>query len=414
VDYDVIVIGGGPAGAYFSNMVSKFGYDVLVLEKDVIGRDKVCAGGITPRCFDNLNNAFGRIPNEIIEKNIDNALFLARKASFNVRLSPLKAFTTNRCIFDKWLIKNSIDNGTTVSENCIVKDIKITSKFASVIYQNGGNQYEKTANLIADCHGANKNKWIESEQAIPEYVVGVQTEIVLPQEYINKQIGNTIEFYFDSIYSKFGYSWVFPRKDSINVGLVDKSPSKNLKETLKRFIYEHPIASKKIDIKNQISKNNLEIRGALIPNRIPKKLFRDRYLLIGDSAGFSDRITWEGISYAIESAKYAAEVFNYAYQIDNFSENVLEEYSKKCEIFTDELNYGNKLQKILYGKELDNVWSDILNYLDKNEEIKNFVINDLNLKNHTSMAKVMRDLPKSKKLRLLRVIGFKNLIGWIV
>lgn len=412
--YDVIVVGGGPAGAYFSNIVSGFGYNVLIIEKDVIGRDKLCAGGVTPRCFDILNSSFGKIPKEIVERKIDNALFTSKNEYVEVDFPPLKAFTTDRGKFDKWLITKSIDKGTTVYENCKVVDIKTSERVAKIIYRNGGKLHEKNANMIVDCHGANKTKWTNLKHAVPEHVIAVQAEIEMSKEYIDNHIGNAIEFYFDASYSGFGYSWVFPKKESVTVGLLDRTPSKNLKERLNKFIHTHPIVSKKLCAKSLISNNNLILRGALIPNKIPERIFHDRYMLVGDAAGFSDRITWEGISYAIESAKYAANVCNYAHQVDDFSENVFGEYYKKCEPFMKELNFGNTVQKLVYGKNLDNVWDNLLKSLNENEHFKNLVLNELNLKNHTSIAKMIGDLPTSKKLRLMNKIGLKNLISCII
>ena len=46
---DIIVIGGGPAGAATAIRAARHGVNVSVFEKGQHGRDKVCGDGLTPR-----------------------------------------------------------------------------------------------------------------------------------------------------------------------------------------------------------------------------------------------------------------------------------------------------------------------------------------------------------------------------
>ena len=45
---DLLVIGGGPAGAATAIRAARAGVNVTVFEKGVRGRDKVCGDGLTP------------------------------------------------------------------------------------------------------------------------------------------------------------------------------------------------------------------------------------------------------------------------------------------------------------------------------------------------------------------------------
>src|SRR5690349_12740904 len=51
---DVLIVGGGPAGSSCAWRLKQAGLDVLVLDKSVFPRDKVCAGWVTPQVTEAL------------------------------------------------------------------------------------------------------------------------------------------------------------------------------------------------------------------------------------------------------------------------------------------------------------------------------------------------------------------------
>ncbi|MFH1074951.1 MAG: FAD-dependent monooxygenase, partial [Candidatus Firestonebacteria bacterium] len=55
IKYDVIITGSGPAGSTAANILSKKGFQVLLLEKTSFPRKKICAGGLTPRTVELLS-----------------------------------------------------------------------------------------------------------------------------------------------------------------------------------------------------------------------------------------------------------------------------------------------------------------------------------------------------------------------
>ena len=51
---DVIVVGAGPAGSSAAFHMATLGLDVILLEKQELGRDKVCGDGLTPSAVTEL------------------------------------------------------------------------------------------------------------------------------------------------------------------------------------------------------------------------------------------------------------------------------------------------------------------------------------------------------------------------
>src|SRR5690606_15765232 len=63
-DYDLLVVGGGPAGATLGGALRAQGWRVLLLDKAEFPRDKTCAGWVTPAVLDALRIAPGEYARE--------------------------------------------------------------------------------------------------------------------------------------------------------------------------------------------------------------------------------------------------------------------------------------------------------------------------------------------------------------
>jgi flavin-dependent dehydrogenase len=121
---------------------------------------------------------------------------------------------------------------------------------------------------------------------------------------------------------KYGYAWIFPRRDYVGVGIgarADKLQSH--KETLRSVLLHWGV-----------KRMNGEGHWHVIPTgRFRRKTYADRILLVGDAAGFVDPFFGEGISLAIRSGSYAAETARVALDQGDCTEAGLKSYGESCE-----------------------------------------------------------------------------------
>jgi flavin-dependent dehydrogenase len=109
---------------------------------------------------------------------------------------------------------------------------------------------------------------------------------------------DSITFDFGTLF--WGYGWIFPKKDHVNVGVFRSWPGKRTsKRILMRFIQQHPVLHQ-LPI--------LDIRafpGPLGGGQHPVQ--KDNILLTGDAAQLVNPWLGEGIYYALLSGRMAAE-----------------------------------------------------------------------------------------------------------
>ena len=78
--YDVIVIGAGPAGCMTAKRVADAGYDVLLVERMKIPREKSCSGILIKKSIDVIESEFGKIPSSVLCKpNISRGIIITNE-----------------------------------------------------------------------------------------------------------------------------------------------------------------------------------------------------------------------------------------------------------------------------------------------------------------------------------------------
>ena len=379
--FDVIVVGGGPAGSAAACYAADEGLKVLLLEKDNYPRDKVCGDAVGGKALKHLEelkilDTLEKSPHFIF----DSVIFSntkEEKVKVEIKDSEAKGYVYPRLNFD-WIMfneaKSRVENkGGFVIQNFRVNSLLIDDKdnerIIGIKGKNEIGEKEFYAPITIGAGGVNcpVAKTIITEINDEEFIEKEHWSSSFRQYWKNVENVNydkgAIEFhYVDGVIP--GYFWIFPvGKNTCNVGLGItlkdlKNKEMKLKE-LQKYIIEEKFANR---FRNaELIKDSG--KGWQLPLGSPRKtkmklrrMFGNGCLLIGDAGSLVDPFTGEGIGNALLSAKIA---------IKHCKQN-----KNKLDLKMGE-RYQSEIWNIL-GKELTNSFK-IQNYTRKKWLINWFI-----------------------------------------
>jgi len=120
VKSDIIVVGGGPTGAFSALQATKLGAEVTVCEEhDRATGHSHCTGHVSLTGMKQLGL---KLPEGLVENEIKSASFYSPSGcKFSVRFPASISCVINRGLFDQWLLDKSVDAGARVFHHTRVK-----------------------------------------------------------------------------------------------------------------------------------------------------------------------------------------------------------------------------------------------------------------------------------------------------
>lgn len=300
--FDVLIIGGGPAGSTLAWSLLKSGttntaLKVAILDKKTFPRQKICAGWVTPEVMRVLNvdlqeYANGRVLQKINGFKISQ---LAHKqveshypdgpVSYGIRRIEFDDYLLHRCGAEL-ILGEAFVNMERTSDGWLVND-----KYRAGLVVGAGGHYCPVARATG-AKGISELAVVAQEI---EFEMNAQQKADCP---IKEEVP---ELFFTP--DLMGYGWVFRKGDYLNIGLGREDKNK-LSGHVKAFC-EYLTAERKIpaDISEKYNGH-----AYLLYNHAKRPLLTDQVLLIGDAAGLAYPQSGEGIRPAVESAILAADV----------------------------------------------------------------------------------------------------------
>lgn len=323
--YDVVVVGGGPAGSWTAKCAAEKGVSVLLLEKDrEIGLPVRCAEGVSEK---GLQTFIPDFPQEWISRTIIGVRLVAPDGRAVDAYTGERGFILDRKRFDADLAKMAAEKGAEILTKAYVSGLIVDHGFVKGVYgEYLGQPFTVEASIVIGADGVESRvgRWAGLKTQCPLRDIETCVQATLgglgKSEYqFNPDI---VELHFGHEVAPVGYAWVFPKSSSsANVGLGISGEHARLKkpiEYLKAFIdHRFPNASVLTWVAGSVPV--APIFGDIVANGL---------MLVGDAAHQATPITGGGILNAIQAGRLAGEVAGEAIRSGDVSKKKLLAYQK--------------------------------------------------------------------------------------
>jgi digeranylgeranylglycerophospholipid reductase len=391
-DYDVVVVGAGPAGASTARWAAQNGARVLMVEKrQEIGSPVRCGEGISRSWLESVDL---KLDSKSVACEVKGAKIISPNGT-PFYLSEGMAgnevgLVLDRVFFDKLLAKNAVKAGADLMlKTSVTGLLKDDGKVTGVRMRSYGVTRDIRCGCVVGADGfeSQVGRWagIDTNLAPRDITTCLQyrlTNIDQEHEYC--------QFYLGSV-APGGYVWIFPKdEETANVGLgVQLSKLKEpgeVKRYLDRFIEKHP----------ELKKGRpLEIVSGAVSVCAPiDQTVTDGLILVGDSARQIDPITGGGISNSCRAGRVAGEVLAQAVKEGDFSAEFLQRYDNGWRDLLEDHLYRNWMAKEKLVTLPDETFDKIIATLNEVgvEDMSTFAILKAVEKKHPDLVKEFQEL----------------------
>ncbi len=339
VEFDLIIIGAGPAGCTLALNLAGTGLRIALLDKSTFPREKICGDALSGHVMSVLRRMPGNIWEEFLKLQpktescgirfvAPNGKFMDIPFAAGDNGSSSKAgFLCRRIVFDNFLADKVKASGSIdFREDFTIDEVTDKGEFIELT----GPKGTLTARMVAGADGNQSviaSKLARRKPDKKNYSLGIRgyyegVTDLHPQNFIEL-------FFFRDILP--GYLWIFPMENGLaNVGLGvlhnkvvgDKIV---LAQLLQKMITTNPALAKRF--KNAKLTGRLEAHG-LPMGPDPRPISGNRYILLGDAASLVDPFTGEGIGNAMMSGEVAARVLQKAFEANDLSAAFLSGYDR--------------------------------------------------------------------------------------
>ncbi len=311
VDFDVVVVGGGPSGSVAATDLARGGHHVLLLDK--AGRIKPCGGAIPPRLIKDFD-----IPDHLIVARATSARMIAPSdKAVDMPVGDGFVGMVDREVFDEWLRGRAALTGAERRTGSFDRVDRDADGCAVVVYTEtrGGEEHRVRTRCVIGADGARSavaRQNLKGADKVP--CVFAYHEIIKSPEAMvagagsgagsaaamaaaDYEPGRCDVFYQGKLSPDF-YAWVFPHGETASVGVGSAHKGFELRDAIKRLRTQSGLDGCE----------TIRCEGAPIPLKPLKRWDNGRDIVVaGDAAGVVAPASGEGIYYAMAAGRFAAD-----------------------------------------------------------------------------------------------------------
>ena len=361
-DFDVAIIGGGPAGAGLASYLGRAGVRCVVLEREVFPRahvgeslvpsstrvfrdigflDTMFRAGFPrkygaawtapdqPRLMDarwhDLAGGDDLVPSSAVD------LRFGERSQPGVPLD--HTWHVDRAVFDHLLLEHAARAGATVHQGAAVRDVAVSADGVELAVDTGGRLSSRRARMVVDASGRRtflgaKMGWKVKDPVFDQFAVhtwfrGYDRTVLAPGDPEKQDF-----IYIHFLPAPNAWVWQIPiSEDVTSIGVVtQKSAFARRRSEHERFFREQlasrPLFAETLARAEQV--RPLKTEGDY--SYAMTQIVGDRVVLIGDAARFVDPIFSTGVSIALNSARFASRDILAALESGDFSRSAFSTY----------------------------------------------------------------------------------------
>ena len=343
--FDVIVMGGGPAGSSVAGILAREGRQVILFEKEVFPRHHIGESLMTDTYW-----TFRRLG--LLEKLKESPF--VRKYSVQFANSAGKesrpfyffeavhhesavTWQVTRAQFDHLLLNHAAEQGATVHQGVLVKQVLFEGDRAVgvEVQMQDGTREKFYANVVVDATGqtamlSNRFRWRVRDPNLKKAVLYSYFKGAHREPDLNG--GATLVLRTEL--GSNGWFWYIPLENDItSVGIVAdpeyllKGRGQDLAKIFQEEIDKCEPCRKRVAEGTRVDK----IYSILDYSYRSKQNAGNGFILIGDAYGFLDPIYSSGVLLALKMAELAADAIHDAFNHDDFSAARLGQYQAKLD-----------------------------------------------------------------------------------
>ena len=396
LNFDVVVVGGGPAGSSAAHMAAKNGCTVALIEKEKEIAETVRTSGVT---WISDIKKFG-IPEECYNP-IKKFSFCSPKNSVKISGEIAKAAVLDVRKTYRFLANRAKTSGSELFTSTNVTEVlkDDTGKCTGVIAKSDGKQIQFNSKVVIDASGFVSVIAKELGYVTQWKKFGAGAEFEVKTEKLEH---DNWWLMVGQEYSPAGYAWIFPTsKDTARIGVGIGKPDSDVDPTVRL----NELLEKKLGpIKDLGNIEKIEFHYGLIPNDgVSRKTVYDNLILVGDSAGQANPLVLEGIRYAIRFGEVAGQVAADAIKNGDTTEASLNPYEKEWKrAIESKINSAGKVQNRWVGLT-DDEWDKELSIIEEltADEFLDFIRADFGV---SKMVKLATHHPKMIVRQLFNMV----------
>jgi len=340
--YDIIIVGGGPAGSMAARFAAEQGVSILMLEKDRdIGYPVRCGEAVSE---DGISE-FIDIDKRWISTEINKFSFIAPDETEVIIPLEGKGYILERKIFDYALAESAAGAGAEILTKAYVYDLLFEDgKVSGVKVEIAGEKKEIKSKIVIGADGVESRvgRWGGLKTFIDFRDMESGFQVTASNIPVDQ---NTLYFYFGKDVAPEGYFWIFPKGNNLaNIGLgvsgligKKKSALAYLNDFMEKYYPDAPILTK--------------VAGGIPCSITLDKIVTDGLMLVGDAARQVNPLSGGGISTGMIGGSIAGRIAGEAVKKNDLAH-----------IYNYETDWNNRLGK--RHKTFDNIKNGIYNFTD--------------------------------------------------